>query len=826
MWKNRYHTSIPDLKAAYANKADGYALEDALLHPEFAQLDEFLAESDNPSFKILHPVLIKGYKMPSLKFSKKKLDLIGFDVETNAETGEPRLLGFWTPDYDADSKPLATGRYDYMYRPTLPRFFDFVKSICETQKGASLIAWGQLDIQAVIRLFNPTEDERKQISRGLSARVVHGEMKGNPSVMRVMNEKKNTRFYISHYIAGRSLKLAYLENDYEHSLWIFNGSQFYQGRIAASAKGLGLPWKDYPQDTHIVNWTKYQTISAYKTLVLKSNEQDARTVYLLADRLQDTFYATFQAYPTLLVSTGSLTDAAVSAMLRDSREEYQSNSFKWIAENIWKPNGVPENVIETLQLYASLSYSAGYIDQYGMGYWPEVFSADISSAYPDKIRRLPDLRESVIFPQQSDSLEYDVQNLTAKGYEVESAFIIGEVTVPQSLKYHPITIKTYTQENYRPQGTFHAGYGLDSRRYCAKHGATFANEKWVILALKKRVLAPIANVSTRLGTMRDELRKQLKAETDSDRKVLLDGQQFLVKVVDNSIYGKTVMTTEVVENIDGTPRVVGYVAGDRFNLIYGSLITERTRIQIAELCTSLELNGSRPIMTMTDAVYWSGSIEHIPPEVVALQKTAGLFEPAERFTEFYLIKTGQYEYAQVSKGVSTYHYKMRGFHVDYDKLDGKDSFYRKLLKTELSNTPHNTRADKISLRITTRRLVTIGSCDLERLGAIVESETHMRPFTLGSKQAVSYVARWWETLDDHVWFDIPQVEEDSTGKVEKNLFLNEAFRDNMKLAGDIRPDRQKREGHNRANRRYARKPDTRKRLLEKQLTLLDEGVLI
>lgn len=688
--------------------------------------------------------------MPSFKFSEHPLAVIGLDVETDASNGNPMLFGFYYPD---------SKTYKAIYKPTVQSFFEIVRNICDHKKGHNFVTWGNLDIQIILRLFNPDAAERDRISKGLSGRVVNGEFKANPPILRyvtVRNRPEQIPFYVNHYIAGRSLKLAYLEAGHEFSIWVFNASQFFPKRIADSARGYGLHWTDFPLNTHIVDWKLYSQSDSYRSDVNASNRQDAVTVASLVGKLQDVFNQTFDCYPTLLVSTGSLTDAAVSKMLSSSKEEYQSNSGKWLRENVWRKHA-SEETCALLDVLASESYSAGYVDQYGVGYYNEAYNADISSAYPHKIRMLPDLRYSIIRSGCGDVVGA-YRTAVAEGLDVEEMFIRGAVNIPQTLRYHPITIKKEQRTNYRPIGTFMASYTWHERDYCVSRGASFIDGDWVLLGLTKRVPAPIASVSERFGIMRDNLRKLLKKEHDDSRKILLDNQQLLVKLVDNSIYGKTVMTTEVVEDINGNPTIMGYVAGDRFNMVFGAIITSRTRIQISEACMAVAANGGLPIMVMTDAVYWYGNPNALPESLTRTEKTAGFFEPTTTVQNLYVIKTGQYEYSDTQ---GRYHYKLRGLPIQREIIDdatfadgslsGSESFLRTIIKETCAGLPKFTHPKDIGIVLPTRRLKSIGSHDMSILGAIVAGETTIKPFVLSSKQQESYLDRWYDALDGHVW---------------------------------------------------------------------------
>lgn len=733
-YRNFQHIPIPDVRRMFYQYVDSIgSYQEQAESPEVQQLETALASINSASFKTVHPLLINRYRLPTLKFSDSPMKVIGLDIETNADTGRPMLLGFW-----------QNGEYSHIYKPTLESFFNHVRGVAENGYIKDFITWGNLDIQCILRLFNPDEKEREKVSRGLSANIKDGVYIARPPILRRIGKSE---FYVAHYIPGRSLKLGYMENGFDKSIWIFNCSQFYADRIADTAKGLGLVWRDFDKNTHRVDWAKFEKDFVYHELVLDSNRQDARIVNELQENLQQRFYEVFDCYPKLLVSTGSLTDAAVSKKLSVDIREYQSNSWRWLVSNVWK--GLRREDLAASETLLCEAFSAGYVDQFAVGYFDKVCTADIAAAYPHKIRALPDLRYSKLFVGKGN-LEWD---LLAVGMEIETAIIRGYVNIPETLKFHPITVKTYARENHRPTGKFFAAYTLEERRFCEKYGAKFSDEEYVIIGLTERKPSPIAGVSEELGEFRNRLLAQMKDSRGNERRVLY-GQQYLVKVVDNSIYGKTVMTTEVVEDLEGEPQITGYIAGDRFNMLYGSLITARTRIQIAEACMKIVESGGRPIMTMTDSIYWQGTPDMLPADMVRSEKTPGYFESPEYVEHFYLLKTGQYEYRKSGE----WYYKMRGLNVDRDLTFGDGgSFYRRMVKQSCKGINPHTHPEDVRVMVSTRRLISVGAKQLDLLGAIVKGRTEIRPFLMSSKQVESFVTNWRECLDGHVWLETPSL---------------------------------------------------------------------
>lgn len=689
------------------------------------------------ALRILHPLFFKERREPRRRTSDRPVDVVGLDVETDATNGAPRLFGFHYQD----------GTYYHDENPTLSRFARTLRNL-RNASDAQLVVWSRLDIQVLIRLFQPTETERLAISAGMSGKSHSGIITVPFACQRTL--RNGDTIFIGHYIPGRSLRIGWLDHGYERSVWIYNIAGFYRGRIAEIAPTLGLEWTTFDKETHIIDWERFGQDDAYKTLCLASNAQDARVVAQLARRIQDDFFQVIGTYPTQLVSTGSLADAAVSAMLTD--DDYAATSDVSLRRNV---NPETQAKLDTL---LGEAFSAGFVDQYAIGYFPEVCTADISAAYPHKIRNLPDLRHAV-FQYGKGQLDADLLEMHRNGYECESAIIRGHVTIPPSLPYHPITIRNRIRQNYRPIGVFNAAYTLDERRFCDKHGATFDNEEYVIVGLSKRVASPIATVSARLGEMRDALITQRNAASkDTPEWRTYNAQQEIVKVVDNSLYGKTTMTLENMEMVDGKPRIVGYITGDRYNALLATLITARTRTQLADACMTIWKNGGAPIMCMTDALYWQGTPDMLPATHWRETKTAGFFEKPSIDHNFYILKTGQYEYREGAK----YVYKLRGIPAQYETFDFTHSFFRGMVR-EFSDqhASESVPANKVVLQIPTRKLATIGQSDSEKLGAVIDGIMSLKPFAMSTKTE-AFAFDWRDCIDSHVWIPptlAPQTDE-------------------------------------------------------------------
>jgi hypothetical protein len=218
----------------------------------------------------------------------------------------------------------------------------------------------------------------------------------------------------------------------------------------------------------------------------------------------------------------------------------------------------------------------------------------------------------------------------------------------------------------------------------------------------------------------------------------------MVKIVDNSLYGKNVMAVEIVEEIDGKPVVVGLKAGDRFNKLYGGWITAYTRTQIAASCMAIQSAGGSPLLAMTDAIYWTGKKTDISPDLISFHgKEAGKFEPPETVNDFFLVKTGQYEYR---KG-RVFTHKVRGLNLPYESMSSDRSFYRATIQEWLDKNHYPyMHAEDVQIPVQTRKLITVGMHDLEHIGLVSDGVAMMKPFILSAKQVERFVENYMDTL--------------------------------------------------------------------------------
>jgi len=123
---------------------------------------------------------------------------------------------------------------------------------------------------------------------------------------------------------------------------------------------------------------------------------------------------------------------------------------------------------------------------------------------------------------------------------------------------------------------------------------------------------------------------------------------------------------------------------------------------LARACLEVEKKGGQPILIMTDSIFWKGTADMLPADMVRYPKTVGYFEPPERVTDMVCLGSGRYGY-KTAKGYMQS--KKRGLNaVDIHDPDGlqMDEF-NWLSALEIMK---KTNSDKIL--VTVRVLVSVG----------------------------------------------------------------------------------------------------------------------
>ena len=704
---------------------------------------------------IKHPAFIEHYaNLNMYKTRDQIIDLIGMDFETNAETGELKLLGLYEgnnddyePNITIDGVEKIRGYRAYYTGDLYEVLFHQVKYATKVNK--SLAHWNKLDAFQMFRLFAFKKDDPDAVKLALNRfgkiqgqwnkRECYWEIEPVISIKGMYYEfgiVKAIRGSIQFYVKSHRKKQI-------DTCWSYNIASLYleglekEGRYdpANNFHGRFEWYSKVDESAHIVDWDRFYSDSEFRDdIVLRSNRLDAKVAMALGYEVQKDFKESFGAYPTSLISQGSHARSAVVAQVNNDLinqgvtddEERTKLLYDEISSisllthiNKWLEN-YDEKLVKDLYLRTCEAYSGGQIETIRYGYSKTGWYADIASAYPSVIQKLFDLRGS--------KLEEGV-GIPPK---IENAYIFcrGLVNMPKHIHYHPITIKhpIFKDTNIRPVGQFYASYTSEEREFCESIGATFTDESWIAVITTGK-LSVLADVSLKLIALRNEL---LKTGSRAE------GQ---VKRIGNSLYGILYEAVDIHEEIEETllPEKIGYRAGEFWNSLFACIITSRTRLIVSSACIEIEKSGGEPILLMTDSITWKGKKTDLPNILklpfgnsgILEKKTLGYFESPDQVKDIICFGAGRYGFTKITPDGQEDKYisKRRGMIikdvVNDDKIELEDGFHwSNFMKLMV-------HYDSTIIKVVTRKLISTGILALSLkytihdLGRIVEEKAEI-----------------------------------------------------------------------------------------------------
>ena len=765
--------------------------------------------------EIKHPALIKLFATINLnKISDDPIDLIGMDLETDADDGTLKLLGFWDGE-----------QYHHYYNASfISILFSWVKTA--SKNGKSIVYWNRLDPFVLYKQFLLFVNDSKKINLSMKKfSKVGGEWDkeyGEWTITPIVEIKMQGGLYFGIKNVIRSNIQFYYrrENDTTlNTVWAYDVAQLYQDGLEPTAMGkydkktktykfTRLDWyTKVDKSAHIVDWARFDTDAHYRQdIVLKSNMFDARAVYELAIQIQHEFYDAFNFYPRTLISQGSIARAGIVATLKNMHgddklkitQDVQSIGIVNYLDSWQESYG--EDFVKDLLCLMFESYSGGQIEAYMYGYSKEAFTSDLTQAYPYHIENLWDLRGATITHGTGDPphLKYSY------------CLIRGDVDIPLDVDYHPLTIKhpihSLRDTNIRAVGNYRASYTLEERDFLVSLGATFTNEDWYNIETTGE-LSPLAKVCKIFTNLRAKLKplgkdyiakissaslygilfeavntwiEEFVTKTETEvhdynyyktilgqykNKINWDGLESDLKytygkdynkiksmwyaknglqaddikheLVDFGLHLESDNSADIIKEINSLYRQDmkvkethkykeldvfkdGYRGGEFLNPLYATIITSRTRIQVSQASNIIKSKGGHPIMAMTDSIFWKGTADMLPPELIKPVKTVGYFEPVTKVTDFVCLGSGRYGYVGEDGYVQA---KKRGLNaVDIHDPDG-------IIKEEfnwLNALKIMKRTNESTIKIKVRALISVGmvlnnhSYTYKDLGRIVE----------------------------------------------------------------------------------------------------------
>lgn len=728
---------------------------------------------------IKHPALIKLFATINMnKISDDPIQLIGMDIETQADDGTLMLLGIW------DGKDY----YHYYKDDFINILFAWVRNAYKS--GKSLTYWNRLDPFVLYKQFllKVNDPKLRKLSMEKYSKV-SGEWNkddGTWDITPIVEIKMDGGLYFGIKNVIRSNIQFYFRRDNDEDIrtvWAYDIAPLYQHGLEKEATKYLPYYTKVDKSAHIVDWDKFEQDKHFRNnIVLKSNELDSKAVYDLGNIIQEQFKNAFGYYPRTLISQGSLARAGIVATLQNM---YGTDKAKMVDDvksigivnylDNWQDT-YGEDIVKDLLCLMFEAYSGGQIEAYMYGFTKEAFTSDLTQAYPYHIEHLYDLRNATITKGTG----------TPPHIPFSYCLIRGDVDIPLDVDYHPLTIKhpikEHRETNIRAVGEYRASYTLEERDFLTDLGATFTNEEWYNIETTGE-LSPLAKVCKVFTNLRAKLKPSGKdyiakvssaslygilfeavdtwVEGEVTSEINLDEKDTFYKDILKKykkkinlssikhhmtkkqielwhnpkinmyadmvkqelerfgIYLKHDHPIEIMNEIDQLYRLetkvkhrekqinlevlkAGYRGGEFLNPLYATIITSRTRLQISKACNVIKSKGGKPILVMTDSLFWKGTADMLPTEMIKEVKTVGYFEPVEKVNDLVCLGSGRYGFKNKDGYIQA---KRRGLNaVDIHDPDGiiEEEFNwlnaLKILK----------RTKDLKIKIKVRALVSVG----------------------------------------------------------------------------------------------------------------------
>jgi len=622
-------------------------------------------------------------------------NLVGFDVETDHLTGEPKLL--------TDSLGRIIIRPTDSLTEKRDRLVKWIRSL--SFDGATLVSWRQFDHIALLRILIEPLPITEQW------RVIERFDRIDPALELTVGD---TEVKLSSFKNSIKTSIGNI-NKWSH-VTVVDASKFYYGHLANVCEGAGIPYEKGAKELHLVDWRRYTTDDDYRQAVNDSNLRDAQVAQKLQELVHANILKAFHVHAPVLSSAGSACKTALASVT--DPESYEAAN--WFATvKTWDAS---PRVINELWCMAHESYSGGLIDTYRLGYHEEAYTADIASAYPAVITELPDLRHASLIigagaPDWSPSLD-------------DLTIIRGTMDAPATA-YHTVSYANRNGSKSRVAGINRMTYTHQEREWAINQGCVFRDEEWIKVVTERRS-SPIATACHHF--------------LEERRKYKGDAAERVIKEAANSLYG---VGFEMIEKhkMNGESIVSDSLrTGELYNPLYASFITGLTRIRLSMACDAIKRYGGEPIAVMTDSVSWTGSPEMIPKDMshsrvdtgIRETKTTGYFEKPEKITRYLSLGTGRYEYYLVDK--KKWVTKARGYRLreeDSAVSTGSGRLLPAIRKAVDANPWNQTfklhASNLVSPGLVRNRHNRLSPRDL---GRIIDEEKDFNPLALGTKRRI------------------------------------------------------------------------------------------
>ncbi len=391
------------------------------------------------------------------------------------------------------------------------------------------------------------------------------------------------------YIPHKYFRIKYEGKNYE----LYDLQQFYNmGLDEASKKYLNEGKSDIDAQ-RIQNDAEYRRVNATK--IRHYCIRDCRLTQRLGQR-----------FKLLLVRVGL------------TPRRYFSTGY--LAERYFvKHSRIPMIHFKHVQEFAYYAYAGGRFEVFKRGFFPDVYKYDIHSAYPAITAELPDIDRGVwrqsVKPEHDSALSFSLVRVRVPSHYIEPLHFRHKYRVlfPSTDNHYRVITKC----EYELIEEFDLAH-LTPIRTWNFHPDTDRKPFGIIKGIYEK-------------------RVRLKEEKDP--------LELVLKLIMNSIYGKTIQVTMVKEPVPH------YKTGNLFLPCYASEITAQTRVNLVRTCLENDLD---PIAFFTDAILTNDVLSGTSNKMGEW----GL----EKRGECVLLGSGVYGFRD-AKGEST---KLRGFRTRKD----------------------------------------------------------------------------------------------------------------------------------------------------------------
>lgn len=475
-------------------------------------------------------------------------------------------------------------------------------------------------------------------------------------------------------------------NGAEKHCVIYNLKNLYDTDLLKTAENYELKYySKLGEEFHIIDKNRYYDDETYRKMVIESNRLDNIVLLDIAKNMLQTFKKISGHLPKSIYTNGSLARSYLLAYR--GTEGSRALNFKSLF------NG--SELFNDLLDYSMKSYHGGKIESYVLGYIPKAKIIDITSAYPYAMSLLPKLTNRVIKSTNPNLI---------KNYFY--AFIRCEFTIDDPNLIHPVLVENpINKSNISPYGYMNTTITKISYDYLISKGVKI--KVFDFVAVEHEEEYPYKEIVDTLFNNRLKYKKTNPSLSN------------MYKTILNSLYGITFELTDVYHEHENEIVWKGYRAGDYFNSVIASYITDFTRTYLSEVSHNIIENGGEVFLNMTDSIIFEGSCTL---DVFSSEKILGKFEAPTLIKDVYILGAGRYEYRD--EFTEKYTIKNRGFSVSVkDK-----SFYGSIKLNEEIKIGHKTFVT--SFKATTKKY------SFEKMGYLIDDTYNINPFNLGGKRVI------------------------------------------------------------------------------------------